>query len=110
MIDTVQHLHEAVSAISVKELLPEFVVSDYSTIVKQLDEEAVRIKKEVEQIETQIQALRLELDSIWADHRSQEYELSSVFMHRGEVTSSSCFETQWLTKRAFGIPGQAGFG
>lgn len=92
-MDTFQNLQDAVSSISAKGLLPDFEPSAYSMIVAQLGEESSRIKNEIEGIEAQIQLLRGELDSIWADDRSEEYELSSVFMHRGELCVKELSDT-----------------
>jgi hypothetical protein len=48
-----------------------------------LDAESARLKQAVADAEKGILELRAELDELWRDEKDCEYELSSVFMHRG---------------------------
>lgn len=53
-----------------------------------LDNESARVKQAVADAEKGILELRAELDALWSDERECEYELSSVFMHRGTSVPS----------------------
>lgn len=59
-----------------------------------LDAESASVKQAVADAEKGIQERRAELDALWSEDRECEYELSSVFMHRG----------QWKTTRPQSIP------
>lgn len=51
-----------------------------------LEAESASVKQAVTDAERGIQERRAELDALWSEDRECEYELSSVFMHRGEWT------------------------
>jgi hypothetical protein len=54
-----------------------------------LDAESARLKQAVADAEKGILELRAELDELWRDEKDCEYELSSVFMHRGKSELAS---------------------
>ncbi|KAJ9104496.1 hypothetical protein QFC21_001992 [Naganishia friedmannii] len=54
-----------------------------------LETESARVKQAVNEAEKEIVALRAELDALWEEDRECEYELSSIFMHRGGYSEQS---------------------
>ena len=84
---TFLHAREALGILAEDEALgitPDFLSA--------LDNEAEEVKKEIEALEGVLPELKVKLDSIWEGNREYEYELVSVFMHRGEffAPSQSC--------------------
>lgn len=53
--------------------------------LKALATEKDQVQEDIESIQTAIPRLRDKLDSLWTEERTCEYELVSVFMHRGEL-------------------------
>lgn len=74
-----------------------------------LDNESTRVKQAVADAEKGILELRAELDALWSDERECEYELSSVFMHRG-MFAPSVPPLFWLILPCSAWSGSAGFG
>lgn len=55
-----------------------------------LEAESARVKQAVTDAEKEIVALRAELDALWDGDKECEYELSSIFMHRGGFLAAFC--------------------
>ena len=66
-----------------KDLLPE-CDDDF---ISHLDAEFLLVKTEVDQCRARAKQLKEELEELWATERTAEYELSSVFIHRGTSPS-----------------------
>jgi len=58
-----------------------------------LDNEAEEVKKEIESLEGKLPELKRRLDGIWQGERQYEYELVSVFMHRGKTSGAGHYWT-----------------
>jgi len=52
-----------------------------------LDKERVHVIEEIEQLGERVRVLKEELESLWATSKAVEYELTSVFIHRGSSPS-----------------------
>ncbi|KAJ3766163.1 hypothetical protein FB446DRAFT_758748 [Lentinula raphanica] len=52
-----------------------------------LSSEPSYVQDEIRRLRTRIPELKAQLESIWADNREVEYELTSVFIHRGDTPS-----------------------
>lgn len=57
------------------------------SILEGLETEGQRLKDEIQELRHTTTALKTELEQLWADERNVEYELSSVFIHRGSSPS-----------------------
>ncbi|KAJ9115050.1 hypothetical protein QFC22_005378 [Naganishia vaughanmartiniae] len=60
-----------------------------------LEAESTRVKQAVTEAEKEIVDLRAEMDALWQEDKECEYDLSSIFMHRG----SAGFGHYWLYQR-----------
>ena len=80
--DTFSQVASALRTLTVKDVLTEEDAP--SDFLAQLDVEARTVKDEIAALEERLPVLRAHLDSIWAGSNEHEYELVSVFMHRGE--------------------------
>lgn len=64
--------------------------------------EAQEIQAELDQLVKRIRELKQEIEALWADQHRAEYELVSVFIHRGAfvdhvlLEASADFNAQWL--------------
>lgn len=56
-------------------------------LLAQLDGEQLIIREEIDVLRARIDRLKEELEAIWRDARVVEYELTSVFIHRGSSPS-----------------------
>ncbi|KAG9018788.1 ubiquitin-specific protease ubp2 [Tulasnella sp. 427] len=56
-------------------------------LLHDLEEESVLLKGELAQCREEATSLKAELEDLWKDDRKVEYELSSVFIHRGSSPS-----------------------
>lgn len=56
-------------------------------LIAAIEPEEARVDTEIEELEISISNLRRKLDALWADAGAYEYELVSVFMHRGKSYS-----------------------
>lgn len=83
--DTFTHLHK--SLVHLKEVDPDLDITD--DFLAAVEPEADRVQQEINALETSIANLRQKLDTLWADQAAYEYELVSVFMHRGRWRSES---------------------
>lgn len=52
-----------------------------------LEKERVRVIEEIEHLGERVRDLKEELESLWATSKAVEYELTSVFIHRGSSPS-----------------------
>jgi hypothetical protein len=76
-----------------------------------LDAESVAVKQAVTDAEKGIQDRRAELDALWTEERECEYELSSVFMHRGQSGGELCLVSRCSSSlSSLFVAGSAGFG
>jgi hypothetical protein len=53
-----------------------------------LNDHKEEVLKEIERTKAKAETLRRDLDDLWADAHACEYDLVSVFMHRGKFASS----------------------
>jgi hypothetical protein len=53
-----------------------------------LNDHKEEVLKEIERTKAKAETLRRDLDDLWADAHACEYDLVSVFMHRGKYASS----------------------
>lgn len=58
-----------------------------------LDNEAEEVKREIETLEGKLPELKQRLDGIWQGEKQYEYELVSVFMHRGKTSGAGHYWT-----------------
>jgi ubiquitin carboxyl-terminal hydrolase 25/28 len=75
---TFLHAREALAILAEDEALgitPDFLAA--------LDDEGEEVKKEIERLEGVLPDLKIKLNQIWEGETEYEYELVSVFMHRG---------------------------
>ena len=61
------------------------ITSDFLNVLK---DDKKEVEREIQETQDAIPALKAKLESLWADQREYEYELVSVFMHRGKLSSS----------------------
>ena len=79
---TFQHVREALPTIDLPELdLPR-------EFLEALELEGEEVTAEINGLELQLPVLKRKLDALWAGCQEFEYELVSVFMHRGEFLDS----------------------
>ena len=76
---TFLHAREALAILAEDEALG--ITPDFLTA---LDNEGEEVKLEIERLEGALPDLKKNLDQIWEGQHEYEYELVSVFMHRGE--------------------------
>jgi hypothetical protein len=76
---TFQHVRESLSQ------LPNELDMDISSdFLDALQTEGEEVTVEINGLEDQLPALKRQVDALWEGEREYEYELVSVFMHRGE--------------------------
>ncbi len=78
-------------------------LADMSDVSADLQAEAARIGGIAQDCVTGIVESRGQLEAIWDNDKMLEYELSSVFMHRGENTLSGTLDGQGQTDQTFVI-------
>lgn len=86
--DTFTHLHKSLAHL--KLLDPDLDITD--DFLAAVEPEADRVQQEMDALETSIANLRQKLDTLWADQPAYEYELVSVFMHRGRSNTQSMYD------------------
>ncbi|PWN53231.1 cysteine proteinase [Violaceomyces palustris] len=59
-----------------------------------LENESKALEKEVEEMERTISETKKEMNEIWKDEKRVEYQLASIFMHRGEASHGHYFLNQ----------------
>lgn len=93
--------------------LPELTSSN-APLVEDLKAESSHVRQQRAEAEKAILSLQSELEDLWKDSHTAEYELSSVFMHRGTPSyayipplaaqvlhlGSASFGHYWLHQRA----------
>jgi ubiquitin carboxyl-terminal hydrolase 25/28 len=62
----------------------EGISDELATMV---DNEAKRLEVELKSLRTEVLGLKVELEGLWKDEQMAEYELTSVFIHRGSSPS-----------------------
>ena len=81
---TFQHVREALSQMqndSDLNITPDFLEA--------LEAEGEEATVEINGLEDQLPSLKRKLEALWEGDRNFEYELISVFMHRGELDTGS---------------------
>ena len=53
------------------------------SLVDYLENEKSVVRQEVDDCRSRVRQLKIDLEELWSDQRNEEYELSSVFIHRG---------------------------
>jgi hypothetical protein len=93
---TFDHLHDALRNLQEDHADLE-ITPDLLSVLK---DDKKEVESEIQEIQDTIPALKARLESIWRDQREYEYELVSVFMHRGKfpLTPGSLADNQ--VKRA----------
>jgi ubiquitin carboxyl-terminal hydrolase 25/28 len=81
--ETFKHLHK--SLVALKALDPDLDITD--DFLAAVEPEADRVQQEMNALESSITSLRQKLDALWDTQAEYEYELVSVFMHRGRSES-----------------------
>lgn len=56
-------------------------------LIEQLKLEVTRVTEEIASLRARLKSLKEGLEDLWKDERSVEYELTSVFIHRGSNAS-----------------------
>lgn len=88
--DTFTSLHKALVALRAVD--PDLDITD--DFLAAIEPEADRVQLEMNELEQLISKCRIKLDQLWSDSSTYEYELVSVFMHRGRsVSQSTGFES-----------------
>lgn len=64
-----------------------------------LQNEAQRVRCEAEACRAEMAELRAANEAAWRDEQHRAYDLTSVFMHRGEATHGHYFLNQWDRER-----------
>jgi len=67
----------------IRNLLQGGVEEIDQSLVDYLENERNVVQQEVHDCRSRVQQLKAELEELWSDERNEEYELSSVFIHRG---------------------------
>jgi chromosome segregation ATPase len=57
-------------------------------LLEALKNDKKEVEEEIERVQQTISTLRRSLDDVWSESRDCEYELVSVFMHRGKCEST----------------------
>jgi ubiquitin carboxyl-terminal hydrolase 25 len=70
---------------SISELLDSDSVSEF--LAETLTDEVQRLEKELVSLRAEVVELKVELEQLWKDEQMAEYELTSVFIHRGSSPS-----------------------
>lgn len=78
-----RHVREALAQI--KEVPDLDINQDY---LSALESEEQRVTAEIEKCQAELVETKEKLDEVWKDERGMEYELVSVFMHRGKFMSN----------------------
>lgn len=86
--DTFDHVKSALGQITD---MPELDIT--SDFLEALGREQVAAKQDIERLQRKLVDRKLELDQLWADDHSYEYELVSVFMHRGKTSGAGHYWT-----------------
>lgn len=84
---TFQHVRESLSSLQNEpdlDLSPDFLEA--------LEAEGEEVTVEINGLEDQIPGLKRKLDLLWEAEREFEYELVSVFMHRGRYPPTDPFQ------------------
>jgi ubiquitin carboxyl-terminal hydrolase 25/28 len=78
---TFDHLHDALKGLQDDQ--PDLAITpDFLNVLK---EDKKEVELEIQQVKDAIPNLKAQLESLWADQREYEYELVSIFMHRGKL-------------------------
>ncbi|ORY34116.1 hypothetical protein BCR39DRAFT_518545 [Naematelia encephala] len=85
---TYQHVREGLAKMT---NIPELEISQ--DFLAALEVEEKDATEEIKQLEERIPVLKANLDNLWADSREVEYELVSVFMHRGRTSGAGHYWT-----------------
>ena len=88
MHETFPHLHEALTQFKDQ---PDFGITD--DLLDALRSEGEGIVEEIKGMEQQLQRCKADLEELWAGQREYEYELVSVFMHRGKTSGAGHYWT-----------------
>jgi hypothetical protein len=80
-VDCLSNTHEYLSQLRTQEgslpgLIDEELLSDLAT-------EVASVTAEVASVRSRIESLKTSLEELWKDEKNVEYELTSVFIHRG---------------------------
>ena len=78
---TVKHVSESLSHMKY-----ELDVELPTHLLDALYQEGEEVTVEINDLENQLTTLKRKIDALWEGAREYEYELVSVFMHRGEST------------------------
>jgi ubiquitin carboxyl-terminal hydrolase 25/28 len=85
MVDALKNTAAFISSSAVNLLMEIEDISDQlATLV---DNEAKRLEVELKLLRTEVSGLKVELEALWKDEQMAEYELTSVFIHRGSSPS-----------------------
>lgn len=94
MPNTFTHLYDSLNSLRVHET--ELGITD--DLLEALKNDKKEVEEEIERVQQTISTLRRSLDDVWSESRDCEYELVSVFMHRGKCQSTRlCHSVQQLT-------------
>ena len=81
---TFQHVREALS-----QMQNDSELNITPDLLEALEAEGEEVTVEINGLEDQLPGLKRRLEALWKGERNYEYELISVFMHRGELDSGS---------------------
>lgn len=92
---TFDHLHDALQTLQVEhedlDVTPEFLAV--------LKDDKKEVEREIQETQDAIPALKASLERLWSGDKVHEYELVSVFMHRGEsIWLIACSMTSYVGK------------
>jgi ubiquitin carboxyl-terminal hydrolase 25/28 len=79
MPGTFEHVRESLKGLQVE---PDLAITD--DFLHALSSEVDEINAEIKRLEGALPDLKTRMDQLWVDSKEYEYELVSVFMHRGE--------------------------
>lgn len=88
ILTTLTHTRDALQVMSEDDNLgitPDFLSA--------LEQEATEVQREIMQLDESLPALKRKLDAIWEADHAFEYELVSVFMHRGKTSGAGHYWT-----------------
>jgi ubiquitin carboxyl-terminal hydrolase 25/28 len=86
---TFDHLHDALKALQADQEDME-ITSEFLNVLK---DDKKEVEREIQEIQDAIPDLKARLESLWADQKVHEYELVSVFMHRGKTSGAGHYWT-----------------
>jgi ubiquitin carboxyl-terminal hydrolase 25/28 len=85
IIDALKGTAQFLDSHPVSELLEQEGISDL--LAETVKYEAIQLEEELRSLRSEVIQLKRQLEDLWKDEQMAEYELTSVFIHRGSSPS-----------------------